>query len=171
MTRRLRGGSSRNGLILANGGVLSYQHAICLSSLPPRNGSPYPNGNGLEHVEPDPIPPVDFEVEGPATIEVSGIGSPSPAGSEITCGEMLTCGQTYTVEFNRDGTPLRAYIVGRLTDNNHRFLANEGDQSTLLRLSSSNEEPIGKLGTVIAGPLGKMGQRKNLFFLDTTARL
>lgn len=52
MTRQLRGGSSRNGLILADGGVLSYQHSICLSSLPPRNRSPYPNGNGLEQAEP-----------------------------------------------------------------------------------------------------------------------
>ncbi|CAP86894.1 Pc20g15650 [Penicillium rubens Wisconsin 54-1255] len=147
MTRQLRGGSSRNGLILANGGVLSYQHSICLSSLPQRNESPYPNGNGLEQAEPDSIAPVNFEVKGPATIE------------------------TYTVEFNRDGTPFQAYIVGRLTDSNHRFLANEGDQSTLLCLSSSNEEPIGKLGTVIADPLGKMGERRNLFSSHSTARL
>jgi hypothetical protein len=101
-------------------------------------------------------------VKGPATIEVSGIDSPSPTGSDVTWGEMLTCGQTYTVEFNRDGTPFQAYIVGRLTGSNHRFLANEGDQSTLLCLSSSNEDPIGKLGTVIADPLGGNRQEKKL---------
>ncbi|KAJ5375868.1 hypothetical protein N7517_007874 [Penicillium concentricum] len=130
MTRRLRGGSSRNGLILANGGVLSYQHAVCLSSLAPRKGAPYSNSNDLERVARGPIPLIDFEAKGPGRIE------------------------TYTVEFNRDGTPSRAYIIGRLTNNNHRFLANEGDRSTLLRLSSRNEEPIGKLGTVTADPLG-----------------
>lgn len=93
---------------------------------------------------------------------MSGIDSPSPTGSDVTWGEMLTCGQTYTVEFNRDGTPFQAYIVGRLTGSNHRFLANEGDQSTLLCLSSSNEDPIGKLGTVIADPLGGNRQEKKL---------
>ncbi|KAJ5135352.1 uncharacterized protein N7515_004630 [Penicillium bovifimosum] len=130
MTRRLRQGSSRNGLILANGGILSYQHAICMSSSPPKEGTPYPDSEVLGRGELGPIPPVDFEAEGPAKIE------------------------TYTVEFKRDGTPLRAYIVGRLTYTNHRFLANEGDKSTLLRLASSHEEPIGKLGTVIADPSG-----------------
>ncbi|KAJ5554713.1 hypothetical protein N7461_003183 [Penicillium sp. DV-2018c] len=128
MTRRLRQGSGRNGLILANGGVLSYQHAICISSSPPKEGTPYPDSEVLGRGEYDPIPPVDFEAEGPAKIE------------------------TYTVEFKRDGTPLRAYIVGKLTETNHRFLANEGDQSTLLRLASSREEPIGQLGTSVRSP-------------------
>jgi hypothetical protein len=72
MTRRLRQGSGRNGLILANGGVLSYQHAICISSSPPKQGTPYPDSEALGKGDLDPIPPVDFEAEGPAKIEVSG---------------------------------------------------------------------------------------------------
>lgn len=52
--------------------------------------------------------------------------------------------QTYTVEFNRDNTPLRGHVVGRLASNNHRFLANHGDEATLKRLASNVDEPIGK---------------------------
>lgn len=70
MTRRLRGGSGRNGLILANGGVLSYQHAICISSSP-RKGMAYPDIETSECTEPEPTPPFVYEAEGPAMIEVS----------------------------------------------------------------------------------------------------
>lgn len=59
--------------------------------------------------------------------------------------------QTYTVEFNRGGTPLRGHIVGRLKKNNHRFIANHGDENTLRQLSSSNREQIGRSGWVKTG--------------------
>lgn len=72
MTRQIRSGKIRNGLVLANGGVLSYQHAICLSSGPREHGSPYPDCR----VESDTIvdglaPAVDTFAEGEAIIEVS----------------------------------------------------------------------------------------------------
>lgn len=68
MTRQLRGGKGRNGLILANGGVLSYQHVVCLSTRP-RN-SPYPDSsqNLIENTTPS--PPVDEIATGPGVIEV-----------------------------------------------------------------------------------------------------
>lgn len=72
MTRQLRGSSSRNGLILANGGVLSYQHAICLSSQAPKEGRPYPDKKSSSLVDSDLVPTVDLEAEGEAMIEVSG---------------------------------------------------------------------------------------------------
>jgi hypothetical protein len=56
--------------------------------------------------------------------------------------------QTYTVEFNRDGTPSTGYIVGRLKSTNHRFVANHGDESTLHQLASGAKEPIGRSGWV-----------------------
>lgn len=56
--------------------------------------------------------------------------------------------KTYTVEYARDGTPNRGHIVGRLTSNNHRFLANHADEHTLRTLSSMSEEQIGKRGRV-----------------------
>ncbi|OQD81696.1 hypothetical protein PENANT_c026G07643 [Penicillium antarcticum] len=147
MTRQLRDRSSRNGLILANGGILSYQHALCLSSQAPQKGRLYPDNRSLSLLNVDMTPSVDFEAEGKAIIE------------------------TYTIEFTRDGNPLRAYIVGRIADTNHRFLANESDQATLLRLSSMEEEPIGKTGFVSPDPEGERGQRRNLFSLDSSSKL
>ena len=55
--------------------------------------------------------------------------------------------QTYTVEFNRDGSPLRGHIVGRLK-NGHRVLANEGDEATLVQLASGIKEQVGRKGFV-----------------------
>ncbi|KAJ5599039.1 Thiolase [Penicillium hetheringtonii] len=149
MVRQLRTGSTQNGLILANGGFLSYQHAICISKQPRRDKTIYPDGSLLQGLISDPIPPIDLEAEGKAQIE------------------------TYTVEFSRNGSPSCAHIVGRILGSNHRFLANHGDEATLHRLSSRSDEPIGKIGMVIPDPAGEKGQKRNLFYLDnaSTARL
>jgi len=74
MTRQLRRGKGRTGLILANGGVMSYQHVICLSTSGRRDGSTYPAEDPLPEMVTDlPVPTVDAKVEGTeeATIEVS----------------------------------------------------------------------------------------------------
>lgn len=71
MVRRLRKGSGRNGLILANGGFLSYQHAVCLSTQPRKGQWSYPDSRRLESGPIEPIPPIDAEAEGKAKIEVS----------------------------------------------------------------------------------------------------
>jgi hypothetical protein len=76
MTRQLRCSRKKNktttGLILANGGVLTYQHVVCLSSSPKRDGSSYPSANPLP-AGPPPLessPAIEAEAEGLATIEV-----------------------------------------------------------------------------------------------------
>ncbi|KAK5300895.1 hypothetical protein LTR14_001293 [Exophiala xenobiotica] len=146
MTRQLRNGKGkgkdkseserRNGLILANGGWVTYQHVICLSTMPRRQqggagagaGGAYPDTAPLpDRVTDVPVPPVDVKVDE---------------------GEQDAAVETYTVEFNRDNTPRQAYIVGRLKTNGHRFVANEGDKETLMQLSSTTEEQIGKVGRV-----------------------
>jgi hypothetical protein len=72
MTRQLRAGNGKNGLVLANGGVMTYQHVICLSSSPRRDGSPYSEKPTLPDVITDvPVPVVDGEAEGEAVIEVN----------------------------------------------------------------------------------------------------
>jgi hypothetical protein len=69
MVRQLRKGRGRNGLVLANGGIVTYEYVVCLSSKP-RN-SPFPDRNPLpEYVTDEPIPPVDEKAEGEAVIEV-----------------------------------------------------------------------------------------------------
>ncbi|KAL1982976.1 hypothetical protein VTN96DRAFT_591 [Rasamsonia emersonii] len=125
MVRKLRTGPATNGLILANGGVLTYQHVVCLSSKPRRSSSSYPDRNPLPEVITDvPVPPIAAQAEGEATIE------------------------TYTVEFNRSGSPEKGFIVGRLKDTGERFVANHADAESLARLagssSSSEFEPIGQ---------------------------
>ena len=77
-TRQLR--SSENakkkqpttGLILANGGVLTYQHAVCLSSHPRKHNDRYPPINPLPAGPPPrgSAPEIQTEAQGLATIEV-----------------------------------------------------------------------------------------------------
>lgn len=72
MVRELRKGKSHHGLVLANGGVMTYQHVVCLSSRPRIDGSAYPARNPLPDVKIDkPVPSIDGEAEGEATVEVS----------------------------------------------------------------------------------------------------
>lgn len=73
MVRRLRQGAGHNGLILANGGFLSYQHAICISTRPRKTPDSYPDSGALHSGPADPIPPIDSEAEGEAKIEVNPI--------------------------------------------------------------------------------------------------
>ena len=74
--------------------------------------------------------------------------------------------QTYTVEFNRDGTPSEGYIVGRLKSNNHRFVANHGDENTLQQLASGAREPIRRSGWVRA-----LEEGNNVFTFDKSGKL
>lgn len=69
MVRRLRSGRSKTGLVLANGGTVTYQHVVCLSSQPRR--TPYPDRNPLpEILKDEPVPEIDAQAEGEAMIEV-----------------------------------------------------------------------------------------------------
>ncbi|KAF2201778.1 hypothetical protein GQ43DRAFT_462919 [Delitschia confertaspora ATCC 74209] len=133
MVRRLRGmGESRDsrgcGLVLANGGVLSYQYVVVLGRRP-RKDAVYPGENPLpKQVTDVPAPQIEENAEGEAVVE------------------------TYTVEFKRDGSPLRAYIVGRLKRNGRRFLANHGDEVTLRSMASGGAEVVGRSGQVRQDP-------------------
>ena len=70
MVRQLRKGNGQRGLVLANGGTLTYQYVVCLSSQP--RGSPYPDRNPLpEILHDEPVTPVDERAGGEAMIEVS----------------------------------------------------------------------------------------------------
>lgn len=70
MVRELRKGKKTNGLVLANGGVATYQHVVCLSSKPGQHQ--YPAENPLPAVITDvAVPTIDNEAEGEAVIEVS----------------------------------------------------------------------------------------------------
>ena len=164
MVRELRRGNGRSGLILANGGVLTSQHALCLSIRPRRDGSAYPDKNPLPiRITDTPIPKVTVQVEeGEAKIEVSL----SRALTDNPRIPLKLTIQTYTVEFNRNGSPSKGFIVGRLMSSNHRFVANTGDAKTLEQLSSGSTEPIGRIGWVKRGDGGR-----NMFIFEQSAKL
>ncbi|KAK2627675.1 hypothetical protein QTJ16_002321 [Diplocarpon rosae] len=141
MVRVLRRGESKTGLVLANGGMLTYQYVVCLSSQP--RTSPYPDRHPLpDLVRDEPVPSIEESAEGEAVIE------------------------TYTVEFARDGSPRQGHIVGRLQSNGHRFLANHGNESTLQQLASASKDPIGESGWVWPGE-----GRRNIFTFTREAKL
>ncbi|KAI7266152.1 hypothetical protein KC345_g8263 [Hortaea werneckii] len=164
MTRQLRSNSSnsgpekgkgkgkrKTGLVLANGGWVTYQHVVCLSNSPRRaleggrkgGGGIYPEEAPLPAVVDDvQVPPVQEEVEGEATVE------------------------TYTVEFSRENKPHRGHIVGRLKSNGTRFIANHADARTLAELGSWEREPIGRSGYVRRSGVG---DGRNVFSFDGLA--
>ncbi|GAM34050.1 hypothetical protein TCE0_015r01382 [Talaromyces pinophilus] len=154
IVRQLRNPSIKknNGLVLANGGVLTYQHVVCLSKHPRRDGKSYPAHNPLPETLSDlPIPQIVENAEGEATIE------------------------TYTIEYNRTGTPETGYIIGRLkNDSNTRFIAVTADNKSLERLVelAVSDQPIGKTGYVYVeeGGDGK-GRKRNLFSFGVKTRL
>ena len=72
MVRQLRRGPGKNGLVLANGGVVTYQNVVCLSSSPRKDGSSYPATAPLPGLITDvQVPVVVEKAEGGATVEVS----------------------------------------------------------------------------------------------------
>ncbi|KFY70258.1 hypothetical protein V499_09320 [Pseudogymnoascus sp. VKM F-103] len=138
MTRNLRERTPTYGLVLANGGTMTYQHVLLLSAVAP--SQPYPSKN--------PLPPIITDIPVPVTVEV--------ANGEATI-------ETYTVDFNRDGTPGTGHVVGRLLSG-ERFLANHADEETLSQLIG-NEEPVGRRGWV------RNEDGVNLFSFEKKAKL
>ncbi|KAF2270644.1 hypothetical protein CC78DRAFT_485516 [Lojkania enalia] len=143
MVRRLRNGEGRRGLVLANGGLLTYQYAVVLGR-EARADRGYPAGNPLEGRKVEGGPDLDLGAEGEAVVE------------------------TYTVDFKRDGSPLRGYIVGRLKSNGKRFLANHGDENTLRQMASGAGEIVGLSGRVRQD---SERQGRALFTFDSGSRL
>jgi hypothetical protein len=71
VVRALRAGRGQKGLVLANGGVITYQHAVVLSKTRRQDGGSYPPRATLPPIVKDvPCPPIVDEANGLATIEV-----------------------------------------------------------------------------------------------------
>lgn len=144
LTRQLRAGKGKKGLVLCNGGVLSYQYVVVLSTESRKQGA-YPLENPLPEILQDgKVPELATEAEGEVVVE------------------------TYTVEFNRDGSPLRGHIVGRLKGDGKRFLANHGDEETLRQMAGGKGEVVGKSGRVWQDEKKK---GRGLFAFEQPARL
>ena len=74
MVRRLRKlhGNARpsNGLILANGGVLTTENAICVSTHPRKAGDPYPHEDMVPSRSAQLAPSIAMDAQGEVIIEV-----------------------------------------------------------------------------------------------------
>lgn len=85
MVRQLRGNKGRTGLVLANGGLATYQCSLILSKSPRQDGLPYPTQNPLpEYITDIQRPVVDEKAEGDAIIEVSHSTSHSATRGDRT---------------------------------------------------------------------------------------
>jgi acetyl-CoA acetyltransferase len=124
------GGRHANGVVLANGGVVTYQHALVLSSSAPLRR--YPAQNPL---------PRELTYLAGSVPEIVDRLPTQPAQAVV---------ETYTVEFSRDGKPEKGFVVGRLVDGGKRFLANTADEKTAQDMVRGGleeaEEMVGRKG-------------------------
>ncbi|GAB18297.1 hypothetical protein GOEFS_050_00750 [Gordonia effusa NBRC 100432] len=107
------------GLVYANGGMLTKHHAVVLDSQRPTE----PFSGGAAPTVAQGHPPI----------------------VEPDCGTGVV--ETYTVEFDRDGTPTRGWVIGR-TEAGERFPALITDRATLAELVRTDIEPIGRRGVI-----------------------
>jgi acetyl-CoA C-acetyltransferase len=127
MTERLRG-SRRTGLVHANGGYLTYQHAVLLSGSASRDGytgdptpQPVPDARPVEVVTPDELPMSEVDV----VVE------------------------TATVEHDRSGTPAQAFLVARTRTGQRLALttpAGEPEHASVLSLERLPERRRSHVG-------------------------
>lgn len=131
MVERLRGDRGSFGLVTANGGHLGKQAAGIYSTTPTEGAwkrrdprETQAKIDAIPHARIDPRP------HGPATIEA------------------------YSVAFDREGKPERAFILGRVSDaidpDAPRFLANAVGDAALLE-AMTQQEFVGRTGRVEAG--------------------
>jgi acetyl-CoA C-acetyltransferase len=123
----------RYGLLFANGGLATHSHSMVLSRTPPGSNS-FPQNFDYQ-AEADalrgPVPPIEEDYLGPASVE------------------------TYTVFYDREGSPRQGVIVARSTHGS-RFIAKvpEGDHAAIEWLTSGDNEPVGAAGTAVKGADG-----------------
>jgi acetyl-CoA C-acetyltransferase len=132
MVEKVRATPGSKGMVTANGGFLTKHSAGIYSTDP----SPAHDGNGWAR-------------ENPAIYQAELDALPTPPVIKTAEGEAVV--ETYTVIFDRDGSPRAGFIMGRLGDGADemapRFIANAGDDVDLLK-RMTEEDFIGRKGTV-----------------------
>ncbi|HEY2145105.1 MAG TPA: hypothetical protein VGH12_03470, partial [Steroidobacteraceae bacterium] len=125
--------SGRYGLLFANGGVATQNHAMVLSRTAFASDA-FPQSFDYQ-AEADsirgPVPPIQENYLGAAKIE------------------------TYTVIYDREGAPSQGAIIAR-SEAGARFIAKvpAADRATIHFLTSGEQEPVGAAGTAILGADG-----------------
>lgn len=144
MTERLREGvagatgsgqgGSGLGLLFANGGIATKNHALVLSKAP-IPGAVFPQDFDIQAeaaAARDPVPPLAETAPGPAKLE------------------------TWTVFHDRKGAPRFGVVVAISEDGGKRTLAKvpAEDAATIAFLTDGEAEPVGSPGIVAPGPDG-----------------
>ncbi|MBR27374.1 MAG: acetyl-CoA acetyltransferase [Rhodobacteraceae bacterium] len=149
MTERLRGGRDADaageagataalspgmGLLFANGGIATKNHAIVLSNAPIASAA-FPQEFDVQaeaEAVRDPVPPLAETAPGPARLE------------------------TWTVFYDRKGAPRHGVVVAISDEGGARTLARvpAEDAATLAFLTDGAAEPVGSRGVIEPGPDG-----------------
>ncbi|MBN8838829.1 MAG: acetyl-CoA acetyltransferase [Sphingomonadales bacterium] len=130
MVDALRAGEGQKGLLFANGGYATHNHAIVLGTTPlPGAGEAHDfDCQTQADAARGRVPELIKDYVGPAAIE------------------------TYTVFYARDGQPKSGVIVARLPDGNRTLAHVPGeDAATIAFLTDGAVEPVGAQGDVVAG--------------------
>lgn len=118
--------AGKHGLLYANGGHCTHNHAIVVSRTPPPPdllGRDYDYQTEAELARP-PIPAIGDDFEGPVTLE------------------------TYTVFYDRSGAPTHGVVLARAPDRT-RVVAkvDSAERAAIAFLTDGHSEPVGSLGT------------------------
>jgi acetyl-CoA C-acetyltransferase len=132
MVRKLRR-TGTYGLLYGNGGVVTKNHAIVLARQPPPAG----------------LHPQDYDVQARA----DAMRGPIPTLIEEHAGPAAV--ETFTVIYERDGSPKFGIVIGR-TPAGERFVARvpKEDTATIDFLTSGASEPVGASGRAMIGDKG-----------------
>ena len=127
MVDALRAGEGKKGLLFANGGYATHNHAIVLGTQPlPGAGEAHAfDVQAQADAARGPVPELVKDYAGPATVE------------------------TYTVFYQRDGSPRDGVIVARTPDGKRTLAKVPGDDAaTIAWLTDGAAEPVGAVGEI-----------------------
>ncbi len=127
MVDALRAGEGEKGLLFANGGYATHNHAIVLATAPlPGAGEPHDFDVQAEaDAARGDVPVLVKDYAGPATVE------------------------TYTVFYKRDGSPRDGVIVARTPDGRRTLAKVAGDDAAAIAwLTDGAAEPVGAVGEI-----------------------
>lgn len=127
MVDRLRAGEGARGLLFANGGFATHNHAIVVGR------DPVPGA--------DQVHPFDIQAEADAT------RSPVPALDKRYAGPATI--ETYTVFYRRDGTPRSGVVIARTAQASRTLATIDTDDAAIVSLlTDGSKEPVGMRGTI-----------------------
>ncbi len=129
MVDALRAGEGGKGLLFANGGFATHNHAIVLGTQPlPGAGEAHDFDCQAEaDAARGPVPELVKDYAGPAEIE------------------------TYTVFYNRDGSAKSGVVVAKLPDGARTLAQVPGEDAAMIAfLTDGTAEPVGTRGEVVA---------------------